>query len=290
LTSLAGLEALQSVNSLVLNTNNSLTDISALLGLTTVGPTIDILGNDNLASLHGLENVVDLSATDVGIEFAPVLTDIGAIARQHVHSLTVTNSGLTNFLSWSSVANPVIDSLVLEQDNALTGLTGLGQQTGGLSAATRIVILQNPVLSDVSALGGLTSLGDLDIEECPGIGSLAIPNVTSAGNIILKVMPQTDLPTFGTLSVVNSIDLENIGMTSLAGLATVQTVNGNIVIIDNALLNSNGAFGPFTVTGFLDAENNVNWPSCQVDDIALRASITSTEINIGNSSSGLGCG
>jgi hypothetical protein len=284
LTSLAGLEALTSVNSLVLNGNDSLTDVSALSHLTRVGPTIDILGNNLLTGLHGLENVTDLSNTSIAVSFAPAFTDLSAVARQHVQSLTVFQSGFVNFNSWSAITNPEIDTLDIESNANLTSLVGIAPN-GGLSAPTAVIVKDNPVLADATALNGLTSVGAIDIENCPGIGALTLGGISSAGAIVLKDMPQTDLPVFSLMAVAGALDIENLGMTALTGLAATKTITSSVVIKGNLLLTSFGTFTPTSIGGGVDVENNTGLSQCDVTTFATNAGVAPANvINTGNNS------
>jgi hypothetical protein len=160
LPSLAGLDALARPDQMSIRDNAALESLDGLQALEEIG-YLTVYENESLTSVHGLENL-----TRVGEYLhvsGPALVDVTALVSltQVDGAFSINGSGLedlTGLESLSSVGGLYIgDSGTGDWVNpslrSLDGLEGLRTVTGDL------VITHNPVLTAISALHGVTSVG-----------------------------------------------------------------------------------------------------------------------------------
>ena len=121
LDSLAGLERLESVKSLVLIANDALDDISALSGLESVS-TVDIVGNANLRNLSGLANVEKLER--LRLEDNGIYSMGGLEQLKEVGDLLISNNqALISVGALNGLAK--VSRMVVQRNPRLAGYYGL---------------------------------------------------------------------------------------------------------------------------------------------------------------------
>ena len=138
LTSLSGLENLTSIGrNLAISHNNSLTSLSGLENLTSIGGDLYIEENDNLTSLNGLQGLTNLSG---GFE-------------------VISNGALTSLNGLQGLTN-LSGSLKIMSNGALTSLSGLQNLT---SVGGYLYILEFDLLTNLCALYNVNLDGNLYI-------------------------------------------------------------------------------------------------------------------------------
>ena len=250
LTSLEGLEGLESVTWLHIRRNRNLSDLHGLDGLVALDQltvasnagltslaglpselaprTLEIAENLLLASLDGLPVFVDPSTSDallVDIDGNPALIDLG---------------GLSDCCAAQAV------DLTVASNDALTDL-------GGLEAFTRLERLRlydDRGLLSLAGLDALSSLGTLDIayDHCSEDAAPVLPDLSGAPNL-------ADLDVLQ----VQWVD----SLTSLAGLGAI-TELGKLQVRNNAALPWEAvlALEAQTAPGVVDTCGGVGGPTC----------------------------
>jgi len=178
LQELTGLENLTSVGGYVkINMNDFLLDISALSNLSTVGGYLEVRLNPDLISLEGLGSV----------------TSTGGNLVVHL------NSGLTDLQGLGSLAD-IGGGCSIENNSGLVSMNGLSPASVG----TAFWVKGNPLLADLSAASGLTSIGGLlNIQDNASLASLeGLSGITALGGY-LRVQ---NCPLITDLSPLANID------------------------------------------------------------------------------------
>src|SRR5690606_32647453 len=134
---------------------STITDLSPLNNLTSVGGNLYIDYNSSLTNLDGLSN----------------LTSVGGFL--YISSNSITNlDGLSNLTS-------VGGYLYISFNSSLTDLDGLSNLT---SVGESLFIDSNSSLTNLDGLSNLTSIGDLYIDSNPNLDNLdGLSNLTSVG-------------------------------------------------------------------------------------------------------------
>jgi len=264
---------------------NNLTDISGLEGISTVNGTLSIVGNTNLSSLTGLNNMETVGGLTVYANNA--LTDFTGLENLQTIEGDFTLAGLRTYiveieqnpyyvegslssnalLSFQGLDNltTIEGNMTVVEHNALTNFSGLETLTeiGGNLIVGRvdediyyygnyaIEPAGNEQLISFSGLNNLASIGGKlqiaandNLPNCMGLDNLQ----TTGG---LQVFENESLENLTGLEALTHIDgdLEiyyergygeagnNYAMESLTGLENLSSINGRIRIVDNNILN-----------------------------------------------------
>lgn len=201
LISLNGLGGITNVFNFNIRDNLLLPDLTGLENLTTVTGAFDIFNNDALSSLAALANVTSVTAGQI------IITD---------------NPNLPNLTGLDGITSAPADLLI--QNNAnLTTLAGLAVTDigGGL------VITNNALLNDISALAGLNS-----ISGAFGGASLAI----STNDALTSIAPLA----LSLTTVTNDIEItDNATLANLDGLQNIAAYDdaaNTVTVSNNAVL------------------------------------------------------
>ncbi|MBL8975536.1 MAG: hypothetical protein JNK56_33355, partial [Myxococcales bacterium] len=173
LTSLAGLEQLESVGTLYIDSNPALTDLEGLRGLRSVGG-IGVSQNPALTSLKGLRNVALLLSpsplvfVSANAQLGSLAGIEGIVASDEVQLALVANPALADLSALAGVDR--LESLDLSGNTGLTTLAGLEQLShvgAGLS------LRGNDALLDLDGLSGLREVGYLALATNAALTDLA---------------------------------------------------------------------------------------------------------------------
>lgn len=233
-----GLENLTSVQSINIDSNRRLEDISALANISGTVDSINIRANDSLTNLTGLGGITTVETT-VSIVLNGGLTTLAGLA--------VTEIG---------------DELSIDRNPALTDLTGLDN----LVSTGRLNIFSNDALSSLAALSNLTSVVEIIIvdNDSPLLRNLTgLDNVTTANSLLIDVNDGlVDLTGLGGITTVPGevVISGNQNLSSLAGLAVTSvgsnrsgntlTIRGNPALNDiSALATLTDVFGSLIISG-----------------------------------------
>jgi len=270
------LTSLTTINGLVLNANNSLTDIQALSNVSgSLTGNIEIMNNQNLTNLNGLQNITQ--AASLNILQNPVLQNINGLS-----ALTTLTNNFSNTLNIES--NPQLSSL-----NGLNNLVNLPNNGG-------VRILNNTLLTDISALATISNIAYLEIMDNTNLSTCAIAPICNlltvsnfnafisdnGANCFSKAVVQNICDTlanpcppgnvtFLTQAEVNAFVAQYPNCTEINGLLTINGGNinnlsglSNITSITNGLTISqcntlaslNGLQNITTINGNISITNN----------------------------------
>ncbi len=171
LGSLAGLEQLNSANTVVVRQNNALTDLSGLNGLTSVTMNLLIRDNDLLENLNGLESLSFIGEDLFVSGNGDLLSLAGLQNLASANNLIIPNNFSLNDLSALSQLSSLGNGLLLADNAALESLNGLQNI---ISVGGNVTIEDNSLLSMCNFL--FTLLDEID-ENDDGPGGAPIPDV-----------------------------------------------------------------------------------------------------------------
>lgn len=209
----------------------SITDLSPLAGITSIGGRLLVFDNTALTTLSGLDNIVTVTSS-VRISKNPSLTNL---------------NGLGSLNSVSSF---------LEIDNN-SGLVNVGGISGSLVVNGRLIVEENALLENLNGLSGVTQIGSATLEindnailsDIGGLNSIDPASVTD-----LVLTDNTNL----------AICEEPLVCTYLSNAGSSATVSGNAVgcesrmTIEDACLALPVTYSSFTAV--LSGKNNdLNW-------------------------------
>jgi hypothetical protein len=161
--SISDISALSGLTSLTLHLDlhsNSISDISALSGLTNL-TTLHLYGNSisDISALSGLTSLTTLFLGLNSISDISALSGLTSLTTLYLHSNSISDiaalSGLTSLTRLELHNNSISDI------SALSGLTSL----------TWLRLTRNSI-SDIAALSGLTSLTWLGLSDNPGLSNI----------------------------------------------------------------------------------------------------------------------
>ena len=253
-------------------TGSSITSLSALSQLTSLGGDLDIAGNDSLLNLSGLGSMTSISGNlnignNAAMESICALENVTEVGGD----LSVTSNGyLRNgyydaaYCSWdlSSVGGDIVfeDNIRLQELGFLRSLTvHSGSLTIRNSAAS---------LSNFQHGFSLTSVGgDLVIESNGAENLYELRNLNSVGGSLLITGNNLDSleDLIGLVSVGGSLTISsNDLLRHVGGLVNLQTVGGSLTVQDNLSLNDCLGLvplleypnGPGNVAGAITFANN----------------------------------
>lgn len=205
---------------LVIDDNDTLTDLSGLdnpvLGIFIALGKIEVLNNNNLQSLSGLN------------------TDISLVSRIHIEN----NASLTDI---SFLSNYTQNTLIIKDNDMIPSLAPLSNYTGGI-----LTIDGNTLLTDLTGLSNYTNVPQLNIYNTNLTSLNGLGNITTIGNSlrIENNHSLTDLSALGTLqsigfsgAIVTDFNIINNHMlTNLDGFASLTNIEADIEFTNNALL------------------------------------------------------
>ena len=209
--------------------SNDITNLAGLNILVEIGGEL-IIGesnntNPNLLNLEGLDNITSIGG-NLDISF---------------------NTGLVNLVGLQGLTS-IGGELMVHGNTSINSLDGMDNVVSmdGLS------IYNNAVLSDLSALGNLTSIpGNLSIGQ-----SLSLVNLSGLENL-------TSIGGYLTIS-------GNNGLSDLSGLDGLTSIGGNLNLVGNQFLsNLQGFENLISIGGRLSIGNNIN-----LTDISMLNNLT----------------
>lgn len=256
LPSLAGLASLTAVKSLRLRGNITLTDLSALAGLTAPADAgLRFEDNPALVSLTGLENVPSTSQLYVennakltslaplaGLKIAslwirgnPALAELAPLVGPALGQMSITNNPkLTSLAGLESITKA--SQLSVQNNPALTSLTGLG-----LTEVNELTLTNNDTLADVKPLAKLAGpIMQMEIRNNPALTSLDGPGaLTGAPSVTIVDNPKLASVTLLTgLTTMSNLHLGDTKLQSLSALAALTSVTDTLVVSGNSSLTS----------------------------------------------------
>ncbi|MBA2322178.1 MAG: hypothetical protein H0V89_13620 [Deltaproteobacteria bacterium] len=206
--------------SILISDNPALTLISGFHELRSVGGRIEIADNGNLVSFDQM----------------PLVTSIGTAAAYPAGGLLLRrNPALTLVQPFPSVV--VLEAFELTDCDSLVLLEGFDHETlqslpGGLYLAG------NASLQASAAFRSVIDSGDVIVDDNPALLDIALPALLRTADVHLARSGFVDLDGFSGLTELDGdLTVEaNPVLTTIAALATIQSVAGDVVVRDNPAL------------------------------------------------------
>lgn len=155
LTSLSGLENIQSIEEDIFIANEAISNFNDLANLSSFSGSLYLWNNYQLTDLsvfNDIEIVNDLILVE-----CPLLTDISGL--QNIHTVNGIfrlgfNPSLTDLSAFSNITS--VGALDIYENESLTTLSGLENLT---TVGETVYLMDNPSLNDISALNNIDSAG-----------------------------------------------------------------------------------------------------------------------------------
>ncbi|MEP0263865.1 T9SS type A sorting domain-containing protein [Dokdonia sp.] len=283
LSSLDGLNALSSVENLIIEDNPMLTDISSLENLQQIVVLFEIINNDLLVNLDGLQTAGATFEASAGfiISDNDALVDISALSDFETPSqfIEVTNNPNLSDCRIALLCNNIADTDLITIANNAPGCGTVEEVAEDCSlCSSGNVILTSQAEVDEFGLNSLSCFiiegqlqisGDdiTDLSPLSGITSV-IEGVIIRDNVNLVTLTGLEInQTAGDVQILNNPSLEN-----LQGLEGLTSMEDMLVIRDNAALTSLSGLNNLTHTDDLSIINNDS-----LEDLIGLGSLTSTD-------------
>ncbi|HEX6276949.1 MAG TPA: hypothetical protein VFZ53_28105 [Polyangiaceae bacterium] len=243
--------------------------------------SFDALGQPSvLRTITGTLSIVDCPAL-VQIEGIRGLETIGG-------SLLVRGNGLVNLGGLESLrrigSDPANDAVVFTNNPTLTNVTAL---SGVTSVVASLSVSNNSELTSLEGLDGLvetssvTIAGNALLAALDGLTELEqAMAITIASNAAIAEVSLPGLLGAGSLSITSNPALETVALPLLASAE-------NLTIAGNAELTSVGTLSELTDVGLLVIAGNVKLPQCSVD--ALDARLMACDMSCGGNDTSATC-
>ncbi|SRX76068.1 cadherin repeat domain-containing protein [Aequorivita antarctica] len=229
------------------NLNSQITDLSSLNTLKSIGGQLNIIQNERLAVLTGLQNIHTVTndvniAYNRGIHNLESLNGLTTLHRQ----LTITENlllenfnGLQNLIEIDKDLR-IWDNPALKNIDALTNLISVGD---------KIAISGNDLLQNINGLQGLTSIeGDLEITSNNAMLNIeGLQNIETINGISVKISGNdalvnlnglNNISTLFSLTIDDNSSLENVdGLSNLHNLKGLSITNNPLITNIEAVSN-----------------------------------------------------
>ena len=207
--------------------NNSISDISALTGLSNLN-RLDLSNNNisDISVLTGLARLNDLDLSNNNILGLAGLT----LSSTWTFSLDLSNNNISGLAGLTlSSTGPL--SLDLSNNN-ISALAGVSLSPGyGLAVS---LDLSNNSISDISALAGLTSLGNLNLSNNSISDILTLAELTSLSTLDLSNNNISDISALARLTSLRNLNLSNNSISDISALAGLTSL-GNLSLDNNVI-------------------------------------------------------
>ena len=224
LTSLSGLDGITSLGSLVIRQNNALINLTGLSDLATIDLSMTIRENQNLQSFEGLNSITAIGAQ------TPAANAVGTVRIDDNASLI----DITRLVGLT-----YIHDLEISNNVSIESLEGL-QNVTAISGGFGLEITNNAALKDLNGLRSITNTGfELNISDNAALIELkGLENLLNSENFFLRNNPELiDISSLSNLGAIDNIIItNNIKLTVFCGL--FKTAN---TAIAGMVINNNGA-------------------------------------------------
>jgi len=180
----------------------SITDLSPLNSLTTIGDDLWLRSNYILPSLEGLNNITSVGdfLTIDGCKMITNLTELQNLTSVGGGMSITGNSELTNLLGLSNTVANNMRYLSISLNTSLTNLNGLENVT---SHVDEVYVYSNDALTNIEGLSNVTTILDgLTIRENVSLTNLnGLSNLTTLGDWVF-IINNTTLTDFCGLNEV----------------------------------------------------------------------------------------
>lgn len=217
----------RSIGGNLIITDSTLSDMSALACLTSVGGSFSVSGDlangghASLVSLSGLNNLTTIGGN----------LSLGYFDSSGYEFLYYGNSSLTSLDGFERLTT-IGGGLYIAYNDALTSLSGFES----LVSVKNISIDHNNALTSLSGLDGITSVEeDLWVEDNPSLENLSGLQSLVSVNGRIGISYNASLESFSGIDALESVGgdfeiVDNDTMMSLSGLEHLETVGGSLII------------------------------------------------------------
>lgn len=252
LTSLAGLDALESVGALTI-TSVDVPDLQPLAGLKEIPGDVALGSLSELASLEGLHNLESVGGALSIAVCKQLKTDLSGLrglrrvgADLRLNNVDVTSlHGLEGLTQVGEAGGPT--ALIELSLARLTSLDGLGvawhdahallvfdtritdlDRLAGAVSLRSLALQHNTLLTDIDGLGSLEVVeGELELQSNSALSDLgALARLRSVGAFTLTYAKQvSDLSPLTALAAIGRLTVDHSGLTDLGPLPALQTID-----------------------------------------------------------------
>lgn len=224
LKNISGFNSLNASETIQISDNNLLENVDFLHRITKLKLLL-VTQNPRLTDLSGLSHITSVSTTLM------LQTDnanfVGAFsALESVGWMTIKGSRITSLAGFEKVRN--VKAIKLFNNNELTDVSAMDRAL----VETRIHILYNPFLRNISGFGRPTLLDSLIVEQCPVESFSAVSNLekvnisVSLSNLLINLSDFKTLKHVGELSINGLPNIKNLdGFKSLETVESLRLVN-----------------------------------------------------------------
>jgi len=184
---------------------STVTDLSPLDSLTTIGGTLLVFDNPGLADLDGLDSLVIVRT--LSIQNNPALTGLDALGSlQSTQGLGIAGLPLLTDLDGLQGISTLPNGLTMQGNAALTDLTALSNVQGTIGLFS---VRGNPVLATLDGLQGITAIDGIFRLGAPALTSL--DGVSSLTSISGEVELRNDQDSFASMTTFSLPALTSLG-------------------------------------------------------------------------------
>lgn len=258
LSDFAGLENLTTIDGdLNIEYNSMMTHLDGLTNLYAIGGNLRLIGNSSLMDLMGLINlssiggdlrIGDLYGGNPGNPLLISLSGLDNINPASIDGLFIINNAILSSCEVQSICNYLISpgGIVEIQYNA-DGCNSIVEVEGACSAVN--CLDEGKTFSDQDEIDNF-QLNYPNCAEIIGDVHIVGPSITNLSGLHVLTGFWGDLK------------IENTSITNLGGLDNVNSVGGDLLLLDNEDLNNlDGLDGLYAVDGGLSVTNNDNLSS-----------------------------
>jgi hypothetical protein len=279
--------------------NNTILNLNGLSQITSIGGSLELIGNTSLTNLSGLENLTSIGKT-LDLYYNTTLTSIQALSSlthvgeniwvddnfalpnlEGLNNVTTLNNGNLeiggnySLIDFTAISNLTFAKGIVFFD--MPGLADFSFFNGNLTISENLRISYNNGLTSIDGLQGLTSIsGNVVIEGNNFLTTLeGLNNLQSIGNdlVITSNDRLNDISMLSSLTSVGELLLfkENHQLENLVGLESLVSIGYNLAIHDNNNLKNLDALSNLTTLagGVFIMEND------SINDISGLENITS---------------
>ena len=185
---------------------------------------------------------------------------------------TITQLDMATLTTLRAAWNGVVDLAGMEQavnlrrlylgNNSISDVSALG----ALTSLTRLELDNNNAISDVSALGTLTSLSVLRLQNNAISDVSALGTLTSLTELWLHNNSISDVSALGTLTSLSALRLQNNAISDVSALGTLTSLTK--LGLHNNSISDVSALGALTSLGVLSLHNNAISDISSLRDLA----------------------
>jgi len=163
--------------------SSSLTRVDELESLTTVDGSVAIQGNQTLADISGLANLVSIGSGHLAGRTGLTISDNPMLTQATFSALTFLDGPLDlGGAGLSDVSFPALTSIDGDLSIVGTTLTTLSGLAAVVTTGGNVMIQGNTALTDTAGLSGLAAVPtDVLVSENPALTKLSLPSLATIG-------------------------------------------------------------------------------------------------------------